>query len=57
MYFRSDAYSQLYPRSVDNPTSVVESMVENFEPDVETSDQGDGGDVDVGEGTNGTTGE
>lgn len=52
MYFNSDAYSQLYPRSVDNPTPVVESMVENFEPDVETSDQGNGGDVDDGEGTN-----
>lgn len=57
MYFRSDAYSQLYPRSVDNPTPVVESMVENFEPDVETTDQDVGGDGNVGEGTNGTTGE
>lgn len=57
MYFRSDAYSQLYPRSVDNPTPVVESMVENFEPDVEVNDQDVGGDANVGEGINGTTGE
>ena len=57
MYFRSDAYSQLYPRSVDNPTPVVESMVENFEPDVEPDGQDVGGDPDVGEGTNGATGE
>lgn len=57
MYFRSDAYSQLYPRSVDNSTPVVESMVENFEPDVESNDQDTGGEIDVGEGTNGTTGE
>lgn len=57
MYFRSDAYSQLYPRSVDNSTPVVESMVENFEPDVESNDQDVGGEIDVGEGTNGTTGE
>ena len=57
MYFRFDAYSQLYPRSVDNPTPVVESMVENFEPDIESNDQDNGGEIDVGEGTNGTTGE
>lgn len=57
MYFRSDAYSQLYPRSVDNSTPVVESMVENFEPDIESNDQDIGGETDVGEGTNGTTGE
>lgn len=57
MYFNADAYSQLYPRSVDKPTPTVESMVENFSPDADTADQDVGGDVNVGEGTNGTTGE
>ena len=57
MYFNADAYSQLYPRSVDKSAPTVESMVENFSPDADTTDQDVGGDVNVGEGTNGTTGE